>query len=279
MGELQGKKVRAGYRTAAALLLVGLTSIGFTRFEDRAVIGAPGSPASAMAAVATTSSTPGETYAGAPSGSVALSDASRAPANRIRRILQDRSVPNFAARQILTPGTIDNAGVAPAVEPGTTAPSVGTLAPIETTPTSFGSLPPALPGQGTPLFAAALPSSGGGAGGGGVGGGGAGGGDGGNTPDGSGTDAGSPQPNPGLAPTDVTPLDPGPTNPDSAGNGGADPTPTPVPTPTSTPTPVPVSPVPEPGTWLMLMMGLFAIGASLRFGSARRAPPSVSQAG
>lgn len=201
MGEQQAKDARSGYRTVAVLLILGLTSIGFTRFEDRAIIGAPGSPANAMAAIAAPASGDGgETYSGPPEDTVSLSDASRVPANRIRRILRDRDVPNAAARQILAPPIADGAGTGAPIDRVTPPPSNIAFAPIDTTPPSPEPLGPALPTQGAPLFAANLPSNDGGAGGGGGGGGGGG------VPGGGENGGAPPQPTPTPTPVPVTPV-------------------------------------------------------------------------
>jgi hypothetical protein len=56
-------------------------------------------------------------------------------------------------------------------------------------------------------------------------------------------------------------------------DGGGEPTPPPP------PPPGPVSPIPEPATWLMLMLGLFGIGAALRHRSAGYANHAVCQIG
>lgn len=253
MGEQQAKDVRAGYRTVAVLLVLGLTSIGFTRFEDRAIIGAPGSPANAMAAIAApASSDSGETYSDAPDNSVSLSDATRLPANRMRRILRDRDVANAAARQILAPSITDSTGTASAIDLVTPPPSNIAFAPVDSPPPSFGTLGPALLAQGAPLFAASLPNNDGGVGGGAGGGGG-------------GVPAGGDTGVPSLLPTP-----PDTPTPDVV---------TPEPTPVATPTPDPVTPVPEPGAWLMLIMGLFAVGGSLRYRGKQGREFAASQLG
>ena len=215
MSNEQANGVRAGYRTIVVLLALGLTSIGFTRFEDRAIIGVPGSPASARVALASPpAGASEESYAGEPDDSVALSDTSRVPANRIRRILRDRDVANAAARQILAPGPVAPGAGTPLTEEVLPPSATEPLPPLAATPTGFVPLSPPLPGQGVPLFAANLPTNEGGGG--------------------------------------------------TGGGGNPTPDPSPTPTPTPTPTPPPVSTVPEPSTWLMLLMGLFAVGGALR---------------
>lgn len=175
--------VRTGYRTVVVLLFVGLTSIGFTRFEDRAIIGVPGSPASAMAAMAVSEGQAPESYSEAPDDSVSLSNVSRAPTNRIRRVLRDRDVPAGAVREIIAPGASENPFLAEVQNGAAIAPTPAgqEFAPLDAAPAAFASLAPPLAGQGGAVFNAPLASDGGGAGGGG-GGGGAGGGGGGGTP-------------------------------------------------------------------------------------------------
>jgi hypothetical protein len=218
----QAKAVKAGYRTIGVLFVVGVACIGFARLEDRAIIGPPGSPANAMAAFAAagpSDEAAGESYEGDPENVISLDRASRAPSSRIRRILRDSSVPNVAARQILGPPP---SGSGPAaggsLQPETSPAIAPALAAIEAPVPTFASLAPALPGTGTPVFAAdGTPGGGGGTGGGG-------------------------------------------------GGGGGNPT-----DPTD-----PVSPVPEPSTWLMLILGLFGVGAALRHNRGLRAAPLMS---
>lgn len=230
MSDREANVVRAGYRKVGILLVVGLAGIGFTRFEDRAIIGNPGSPANAMAALAATDeSDPAESYSGPPDDSVSLGTASRAPTNRIRRVLRERDVPVAAARQILAPGGPQAPGPAEEpVNPGTNAAAAEAFSAVEPSGPAFASLAPPLAGQGSPVFAAPLPASGGGNGGGGGTAGGGGGGQGGGGGENGGGEGGGNQ------------------------GGGV------------------VSPVPEPGTWLMLILGLFAIGGSMRHRIASR---------
>lgn len=176
MADQQTRNVRAGYRTVVVLLFVGLTSIGFTRFEDRAIIGVPGSPASAMAALAVSDAEDTGSYSDAPDDSVSLNNISRAPTDRIRRVLRDRDVPASAAREILAPGVPENSFLAEVQEVAGAGPASGQeFAPPGVTPAAFASLAPPLAGQGGAVFNAPLASDGGGAGGGGSGGGGVGG--------------------------------------------------------------------------------------------------------
>lgn len=209
------ERIHAGYRKVGFLLFVGLASIGFTRLEDRAIIGAPGPLANAIAALAVTQDDePAEDYTRAPDDSVSLGNLSRAPANRIRRVFQDRDVPSTASRQIIAPPGQQNqnvAGIQAGPAPG--AGAIQELASLDSAPATFASLAPPLGGQGSPVFAASVPNNGGSGG--------------------TGTSGG--------------------------GNGGGV-----TPTPTPSPTPDAVSPVPEPGSWLMILMGLFAVGGALR---------------
>ncbi len=172
MSEQRKRDLRPGYRAIAAFLVLGFALIGFTRFEERAILGAPGSPANAMSALATlTSSDADVSYSGPPEDSVALSDASQVPTDRIRRILRDRDFANGAARLIPAPDASPNAtgegGVPAGVSGDPVVADLAALAPTETSPVQFASLTPTLPGQGAPLFAANLPADGGGNGNGG----------------------------------------------------------------------------------------------------------------
>ena len=222
MSDREGNVVRAGYRKVSVLLLIGFAGIGFTRFEDRAIIGAPGSPANAMAALAVSDEGgAAESYSGQPDDSVSLGTASRVPTNRIRRILRDRDVPVAASRQILAQGGLQEPiSGDPQGTPGADAAALQAFSAIEPAAPAFASLAPPLAGPGSPVFAGPLPTSGGDTGGGGGGNGGGGGGNG-----GGGT----------------------------GGGGGT------------------VSPVPEPGTWMMLILGFFAVGSVLRKRTVRRA--------
>lgn len=222
--------LHAGYRKVGILLFVGLASIGFTRFEDRAIIGVPGALANAIAARAVADdSGPAEDYTRAPDESVSIGNLRRAPTDRIRRVLQDREVPNVASRQVITPPGQQSENVAgiqsdPAAGQG----AVQQLASIANAPAAFASLAPPLGEQGSPVFAANVPGNGAPGGGGGSSGGG-------------GTGGGTPPP-----------ASPGPVTP--------------------------VTPVPEPGTWLMIFMGLFAVGGALRSRNPRMTKPMVAKA-
>lgn len=231
MSNSEANLVRAGYSKVSILLLIGLAGIGFTRFEDRAIIGVPGSPANAMAALAVSDeSEPAEPYSEAPDDSVSLGTASRVPTDRIRSVLRERDVPVAASRQILANSGLQDPNTAePQGNPGSDAAALQAFSAIEPSAPALATFPPALAGQGSPVFAVPLPGSGGGTGGGGTGGGGT---DGGGT-GGGGTGGGG----------------------EGGGNGGGG----------------VVSPVPEPDTWLMLVLGLFAVGGAMRQRSASRA--------
>ena len=209
--------LRTGYRSVAVLLCLGFVGIGFTRLEDRAIIGIPGSPANAMAALAGPAPS-SENYDGSPEGFVSIDRASGAPRARIRRLLRDRDVPGVAARQIVSPAPSALAAAGDEVLAGDTPAAIApALTPISAQAPGFSSLAPSSLGTGTPVFASAGTPVGGGGGTGGAGTGGGGGGT-------------------GENPTD------------------------------------PVTPVPEPTTWLMLITGLFGVGAALRRKSVMRRP-------
>lgn len=212
MSSEPASNLKAGYRSVGLLLCVGLAGIGFTRLEDRGIIGIPGSPANAMAALAGPAAT-SEDYDGSPEGFVSIDRASGAPRARIRRLLRDRDIPGAAARVIVGPPPAALAAAADGPIAGDAPAVVQALAPLAAAIPGFTSLAPPVPGTGTPVFASAGTPGGGG---GGTGGGGTGGGG-------------------------------------TGGNGGG----------TENPTD-PVTPVPEPATWLMLIMGLFGVGAALR---------------
>lgn len=170
-----GKRVRS--KTAVALI-VGIALIGFTRLEDRAIIGAPDSKASPIAAMAIPPSeaTDDGSFSDDPDEMVRVSDASRIPRNRIRRILRDRDTSNVAARGI-NPAVAAPPGAAisgAAVDPAAAAAMLEAFSPAaDTTPTAFAALGPAFGPTATPVFSAGVPGTGGGgSGGGGTGGGG-----------------------------------------------------------------------------------------------------------
>lgn len=159
----------------ALLLFVGFAGIGVTRLEDRAIIGAPGAPANAMAAFAgapAAEGDDGEDYLGDPEEFTSLGRASRAPRYRIRQALRERDIPRIAARQIVdtpAPGVGQEQGVTPDTGTGSVLPQLPTIPASQ--PVALASLAPPTPGTGTPVFAADLaPSNGGGGGGGGGGG-------------------------------------------------------------------------------------------------------------
>ena len=167
-------KAQAGYRKTRVLLLLGIALIGFTRLEDRAIIQTPGTPPSAMAAMAIPPSdeTDDGTYADDPDGVVRVGNATRGPRNRIRRALRDRDFNTVAARGV-APGVAAPAasiGTAPA-DAATVAAVTDAFAPAAGPAPTFASLGPALGPTATPVFSASLPpptnggSTGGGTGG------------------------------------------------------------------------------------------------------------------
>lgn len=210
MSSEPASNLKEGYRSVGLLLCVGLAGIGFTRLEDRGIIGLPGSPANAIAAMAGSAAT-SEDYDGSPEGFVSIDRASGAPRARIRRLLRDRDIPGAAARAIVGPPPAALAAAADGPIAGDAPAVVQALSALAPAIPGFTSLAPPVPGAGTPVFASVGTPGGGGAGEGGTGGDGTGGNDGGTE-----------------NPTD------------------------------------PVTPVPEPATWLMLIMGLFGVGAALR---------------
>lgn len=174
------QKTQAGYGKTRVLLLLGIALIGFTRLEDRAIIGAPGGAPSAMAAMAIPPSdeTDDGSYADDPEGVVPVANATRVPRNRIRRALRDRDFNTVAARG-LGPAVAAPAaaiGGAPA-DAATVAAVADAFAPGAGTPATFASLGPALGPTAAPVFAASVPpptnggSTGGSTGGGSTGGG------------------------------------------------------------------------------------------------------------
>jgi hypothetical protein len=202
----QSKSVKAGYRSVGVLFVIGFACIGFTRLEDRAIIGPPSSPANAMSAFVAADQADGaedESYSEPPEEVLGLERARQAPVSRIRRIVRAANVPSVAARQILGPPPSTQTQVAGgSLQPDALPAVVSTLSAIESSAPTFAALAPPLPGTGTPVFAAdGTPGNGGGGGGG------------------------------GGVPTDPA---------------------------------APATPVPEPSTWLMLVLGLFGIGAAIR---------------
>ena len=295
MSDQEANGIRAGYRRVSILLVVGLAGIGFTRLEDRAIIGLPGAPANAMAALSVPeNSGPTESYSEDPDESVSLGNASRAPTNRIRRVLRDRDVPVVATREILAPSNLQgpNSGVEQG-NPGLNPPLIPALAPLEPTAPAFASLAPRLAGQGSPIFAANLRDEGIGGGTGNTGGGNSGGGNnsgGNNGGDGGGSNGGDGGGSNGGDGGGSNGGDGGGSNGGDGGGGGiigggsngggsggggggggvigggGNPD-------------TPVTAVPEPGTWLTLVLGLFAIGGALRrraANSEKRTRPAIS---
>lgn len=176
----QSMSVKAGYRSIGILLVVGFACIGFTRLEDRAIIGPPGSPANAMSAFVAADQDDGaedESYSEPPEEVLGLERARQAPGSRIRRIVRDANVPSVAARQILGPPPSSEAQVpgGDTLPPGALPGAVSSLSAIQSSAPTFAALAPPLAGTGTPVFAAdGTPGNGGGGGGGGGDGGGGG---------------------------------------------------------------------------------------------------------
>lgn len=155
------QKTQAGYRKTRVLLLLGIALIGFTRLEDRAIIGAPGGAPSAMAAMAIPPSaeTDDGSYADDPDGVVPVSNATRVPRNRIRRALRDRDFNTVAARgagPAVAAAPAAAIGGAPA-DAATVAAVTEAFAPAAGTPATFASLGPALGPTATPVFSASIP--------------------------------------------------------------------------------------------------------------------------
>lgn len=187
---------QTSYRKTRLLLLLGIAVIGFTRLEDRAIIGAPGGTSDAMAAMAIPPSEEVDdgSFADAPDGVVRVGNATRIPRNRIRRALRERDFNTVAARDAV-PAAPVQAVAAPPSDFAAAAASEAFTAPTET-PLTFASLGPGLGPTATPVFTANLPPSNGGggsSGGGGNNGGNNGGGDNGGSP---GTDPVSAVPEP-----------------------------------------------------------------------------------
>ncbi|HRE34488.1 MAG TPA: PEP-CTERM sorting domain-containing protein [Sphingopyxis terrae] len=111
------------YRTTRILLLLGVVAIGFTRLEDRAIIGVPGPAGNAMAAMAIPPSdeTDDGSYADEPDGVVPVSNVNRLPRNRMRRALRDRDVTTLAAREPAAVVAPDSGILAPSEAAATAA--------------------------------------------------------------------------------------------------------------------------------------------------------------
>ncbi|MBN8842303.1 MAG: PEP-CTERM sorting domain-containing protein [Sphingomonadales bacterium] len=224
--EESAKSTHSRYRATRVLLLLGVVAIGFTRLEDRAIIGIPGPAANAMAAMAIPPSDESDdgSYADEPDGVVRVTNANRIPRNRIRRALRDRDFGTIAQR--------DPAAIAPAAAVAATVGDPAAAAVTEAFATPADVAPvlalagPALGPAANRVFSAGTPPATGSSSGGGS--------------TGGGTDGGS-----------------------TGGSSGG--------TPEN-----PVSAVPEPATWLSLMLGLFAIGATMRRRHDKRTVRSAS---
>lgn len=290
MSNIGANDIKAGYRAVGLLLFAGFGSIGLTRLEDRAILGPPGGAANAMAVMGANEAV-NDGFDGPADDFVGINQISRAPANRLRRILRDRDAPSAASRQILGVPPISEPGVAGAPpDAGFLAAAVAPSAPGVASLPLLASLPVPLLGSGTPIFAANF--GGGNGGGGGPGPGsppGPGGNGGNNGPGGNGGEppSGTPTPSPPGVPPAVTPPVAPPTGTPTGSPPGVPPVVTPpVAPPTGTPTPSPpggppgvtppvvppsgpIPPIPEPGTWMLLILGIFAVGTALRRRSRR----------
>lgn len=156
------------YRTTRVLLILGVVAIGFTRLEDRAIIGVPGPAGSARAAMAIPPSdeTDDGSYADEPEGVVPVSNANRLPPNRIRRALRDRDLTTIAARE---PAAV-TAGDAGIIAPGNAvaaAAATEAFSPAGDVAPVLAAAAPALGPIANRVFSAAAPPSGGSSGGGG----------------------------------------------------------------------------------------------------------------
>lgn len=220
------------------LVIAGLIIIGLARSEDRAIIGVPSLAPDAMAAMAIQPSDEDDrSFADAPSGAVPVSNAGTIPRERILRALADRDFTTAAAQGAI-PGAIGPAAIDPALSGAPGAAQAAQQAALNAFTPSPDSVPvilanaaPGLPSQGNSLFAANIPQAGGdgGTGNGGTGNGGTGsGGTGNGGAAGGGTGGGT--------------------------DGGA----------ATPPGQTPVAAVPEPQSWLLLIFGIFGIGAAMR---------------
>lgn len=134
------------YRTTRIALILGVLLIGFTRLEDRAILGIPGQGASAMAAMAIPPSEEVDdgSYADEPDAAVPIAKATRLPRNRVRRALRDRDFATIARRD----------------GPVIAAPSDGAAAVPDPTGTAATEAFAAAPAAGPPVLALATPALG-----------------------------------------------------------------------------------------------------------------------
>lgn len=216
------------YRTTRIALILGVLLIGFTRLEDRAILGIPGQGASAMAAMAIPPSEEVDdgSYADEPDAAVPIAKATRLPRNRVRRALRDRDFATIARRD----------------GPVIAAPSDGAAAVPDPTGTAATEAFAAAPAAGPPVLALATPALGPIA----------------NnvfsasTPPPGTTSSSSGGSSSGGTSSGGTTTSSGGTTSSSGGttSSGGDPNQPPA--------------VPEPATWLSLILGLFGVGMTMR---------------
>ena len=223
------------YRTTRIALILGVLLIGFTRLEDRAILGIPGPGASAMAAMAIP---PAEevddgSYADEPDAAVPIAKATRLPRNRVRRALRDRDFATIARRDgpvIAAPS--DGAAAVP--DPTGTAATEAFAAAPAAGPPVLALAAPALGPIANNVFSASTPPPG-------------------TTSSSSGGSSG------GGTSSGGTTTSSGGTTSSSGGttSSGGDPNQPPA--------------VPEPATWLSLILGLFGVGLTMRLRRRRAA--------
>lgn len=216
------------YRTTRIALILGVLLIGFTRLEDRAILGIPGQGASAMAAMAIPPSEEVDdgsyavddgSYADEPDAAVPIAKATRLPRNRVRRALRDRDFATIARRDgpvIAAPS--DGAAAVP--DPTGTAATEAFAAAPAAGPPVLALATPALGPIANNVFSASTPPPG-------------------TTSSSSGGSSGG-----GTSSGGTTSSSGGTTS------SGGDPNQPPA--------------VPEPATWLSLILGLFGVGMTMR---------------
>ncbi|WP_374391658.1 PEP-CTERM sorting domain-containing protein [Sphingopyxis sp.] len=216
------------YRTTRIALILGVLLIGFTRLEDRAILGIPGQGASAMAAMAIPPSEEVDdgSYADEPDAAVPIAKATRLPRNRVRRALRDRDFATIARRDgpvIAAPS--DGAAAVP--DPTGTAATEAFAAAPAAGPPVLALATPALGPIANNVFSASTPPPG-------------------TTSSSSGGSSG------GGTSSGGTTTSSGGTTSSSGGttSSGGDPNQPPA--------------VPEPATWLSLILGLFGVGMTMR---------------
>lgn len=216
------------YRTTRIALILGVLLIGFTRLEDRAILGIPGQGASAMAAMVIPPSEEVDdgSYADEPDAAVPIAKATRLPRNRVRRALRDRDFATIARRDgpvIAAPS--DGAAAVP--DPTGTAATEAFAAAPAAGPPVLALATPALGPIANNVFSASTPPPG-------------------TTSSSSGGSSG------GGTSSGGTTTSSGGTTSSSGGttSSGGDPNQPPA--------------VPEPATWLSLILGLFGVGMTMR---------------